>query len=221
MSLPQIQDGAAPGYFGLYPAIVMNLLDPEDLGRIEVSFPWLGDAGQDVSAWATVLSPYADASQGLQILPEPGSQVVVAFEAGNPRRPYVVGACWNGREELPEDPEQANNLRVLRTRSGSELRFDDTEGGASVTLSTRSGHKLEMKDTGSQVELKHSGNASIKIDSAGNITITALASVTINAPSGLTVTAPTATFTGSITCVGITTPSVTSGIYTQGAGNIW
>ncbi|MGH3511137.1 MAG: phage baseplate assembly protein V, partial [Pseudonocardiaceae bacterium] len=88
MALPAPADGSAPGYFGVYPAFVTDIVDEEQLGRIEVRFPWLSSEGdRDVRAWATLCTPYADDNQGLAILPEVGSQVVVAFEAGNWRRP--------------------------------------------------------------------------------------------------------------------------------------
>ena len=66
--LPAPADGAAPGYFGVYPAMVTDLVDPDSLGRIEVRFPFLGaDGDRDVRAWATLCTPYADANAGLQI----------------------------------------------------------------------------------------------------------------------------------------------------------
>src|SRR5205807_537706 len=103
--------------------------------RIQVRFPWLGQKGSDdVRAWATLLSPYADDNQGFLALPAVDTQVVVGFEAGDLRRPYIVGAAWNGRESLPAAPEKANNKRLLRTRAGSLLEFDDTDGAAKVTL---------------------------------------------------------------------------------------
>jgi len=50
-------DGSAPGYFGVYPAVVTKLVDPDRLGRIEVRFPWLGTTGdRDVRAWATAMA---------------------------------------------------------------------------------------------------------------------------------------------------------------------
>ena len=58
----------------------------------------------------------------------PSTPVVVAFEAGDFRRPYIVGSAWNGKESLPESPESANNKRLIKTRSGSLLEFDDTPG---------------------------------------------------------------------------------------------
>ncbi|MGE4340139.1 MAG: phage baseplate assembly protein V, partial [Pigmentiphaga sp.] len=85
-------DGGRQQYYGVYPAIVTDIVDPDNLGRVEVKFPWLGTDGErDVRAWATLLSPYADRDQGFLTLPEKDSQVVVAFEAGNLHRPYIVG----------------------------------------------------------------------------------------------------------------------------------
>src|SRR5690349_1223407 len=138
-------------YFGLYPALVADIVDPEHLGRVQVRFPWLGEAGQDVRAWATLLSPYADSDQGLLALPEVDSQVVVGFEAGNLRRPYVVGACWNGREVMPVSPIRPNNKRVLKSRGGSLLEFDDTAGATKVTVLSGGGHRVVLDDAAQQV----------------------------------------------------------------------
>src|SRR5262249_20962266 len=119
-------DGDARRYFGLFPAIVTRVVDPDRLGRGEGKFPFLGKAGDAVRAWATLLTPYADDGQGFQVLPAVDSQVVVGFEAGRLERPYVVGAAWNGKEALPSPPDEANNLRLIKTRAGSKLEFDDT-----------------------------------------------------------------------------------------------
>src|SRR5260370_39123269 len=112
-------DGAALRHFGVYPAIVTNIVDPDSLGRIQVRFPWLGGDGADVRAWATLLTPYADDDQGIEVLPAVDTQVVVAFEAGDLRRPYIVGACWHGQEALPERPQQPNNNPRSRRRAKS------------------------------------------------------------------------------------------------------
>jgi len=81
------QDGQARRHFGVHPAIVTNIVDPDNLGRIQVKLPWLGSAAANaVHTWATLCSPYADNDQGLQVLPEVDTQVLVAFEGGNLRR---------------------------------------------------------------------------------------------------------------------------------------
>jgi uncharacterized protein involved in type VI secretion and phage assembly len=213
--------GAAPRYFGLYPAIVTDIVDPENLGRIEVKFPTLGGDGDSVRAWATLLTPYADDDQGFEVLPAVDTQVVVGFEAGKLERAYIVGSAWNGREAMPESPAAANNKRLIKTRAGSLLEFDDTDGAAKVTVSMKSGHKLVLDDAAQEVVLRHSNGCLVQLDGGGSITITALATVTINAPAGLTVNAPSSTFSGAVTCQPLTATAIISPLYSQGAGNVW
>ncbi len=215
-------DGGLQQYFGLYPAIVTDVVDPDGLGRVEVKFPWLGTTGSDeVRAWATLLSPYADDDQGFQALPAVDSQVVVGFEAGNLRRPYVVGSCWNGREALPASPAEENNLRLIKTRAKSTLEFDDSEGSAKITLKTESGHELVLDAGGQEVTLKHSNGSVVAFRASGMIEINANAGVDINAPVA-NIHAPVANFDGVINCTTlIASASVVSPSYTPGAGNVW
>lgn len=213
-------DGSAPAYFGLYPALVTDLEDPDGLGRVEIELPGLGEAGAEVRAWATLLSPYADDDQGLQMLPEVGTQVVVGFEAGDPRRPYVVGAAWNGREALPERPTASNDKRLIQSRAKSRLEFDDTAGSAKVTVSMQSGHKVVLDDGSGEVLIEHQNGSSIRIDLAGTITITANATVDVSA-AAVNVRAPIATFDGLVQCQTLIATTVVGGTYTPGAGNVW
>ncbi len=215
-------DGGRQCYFGVYPALVTDIVDPESMGRIEVRFPWLGSEGdENVRAWATLISPYADDDQGLQILPEVDTQVVVAFEAGNLRRPYIVGATWNGSEAPPAEAESENNIRTLKTRSGSELEFDDTEGAAKITLKMAAGHLLEMDEGASTIKLSHSSGHVITFAASGAIEIQANSTIDLTA-SVVNVHAPVANFDGIINCTTmIASASVVSPSYTPGAGNVW
>jgi uncharacterized protein involved in type VI secretion and phage assembly len=213
-------DGEGPRWYGLYPALVADLVDPEKRGRIKVTFPSFGADAAMATAWATLLSPYADKDQGLEILPEVESQVVVGFEAGDPHRPYIVGAAWNGKATLPEAAQSANNLRTLKTRSGSLLQFDDTNGAAKVTMSMESGHKLVLDEAAESVTLTHSNGCKIEMNIAGQITITANAAVEVNA-SAVNVHAPMVKCDGIVQCQTLITSSVISPLYTPGVGNIW
>jgi len=216
-----IPDGHAGRYFGLYPAIVTNVVDTENLGRIEVSCPFLGTNGSDVRAWATLLTPYADDDQGIEILPSVDTQVVIAFEAGDLRRPYIVGACWNGKESPPEAPAEPNNKRLWKSRAKSLLEFDDTEGAFKVTVSMQSGHKLVLDDAAQQVQLMHANGCVITMNAAGQVQIQANATVEVTA-AALNVHCATATFDGIVNCTTLIASSgVVSPSYTPGAGNIW
>jgi uncharacterized protein involved in type VI secretion and phage assembly len=221
MGLPQRNDGSDPGLFGVYPAIVTDIVDPDSLGRVQVRFPWLGTSGdKDVRAWATLCTPYADDEQGFLVLPEVDSQVVVAFEAGNLRRPYIVGAVWNGRETLPHSPEDANNIRLLRTRADSRLEFDDTTGAEKVTLSMQSGHEIVLDNSDRSITVQHADGAVIRLTSTSvevqsNLTVDVTATI-------VSVSAPITMFDGIVTAkTFIADSAVSSPAYSPGAGNLW
>ncbi|HYN56452.1 MAG TPA: phage baseplate assembly protein V [Motilibacterales bacterium] len=220
--LPAPVDGAAPGYFGVYPAIVTDIVDPTSLGRIEVRFPFLGtDGDKAVRAWATLCSPYADADSGLQILPEVDSQVVVAFEAGNLRRPYIIGSAWNGQAALPEAPADANDIRLLRSRANSRLEFDDNRSSPKITLRTRSGHEIVIDEgAGGEITVEHAGGCSVRITPT-SVEVNANVDVSVNAIM-VDVTAPISTFSGIVKAQTVIADSfVISPAYTPGVGNIW
>jgi hypothetical protein len=86
------------GLFGVYVARVVDDRDPENLGRIRVK----ASLESDVDAWARVATLYARDGRGGGFVPEIDAEVVVAFEAGDARRPIVIGSLWKGGERPPE-----------------------------------------------------------------------------------------------------------------------
>ena len=210
-------------YPGLYPATVTALAaDPSSRQRIEVRFDWLaGDGGDPPRAWATIVTPYADADQGFLMLPSVESTVVVGFWAGHLDHPYVIGAVWNGDASAPERFTDANDKRLIRTRSGSLLEFDDTSGAVKVTVETPGGHHLVLDDGGLKVEVLASSGARIELTAAGGVTIEAASTVDVTAAM-VSVDAPMSQFNGVVKCdTMIATTGVVSPSYTPGAGNVW
>ncbi len=220
-----VNDGARSRLFGVYPALVSDIVDPDARGRVKVRFPWLPDDGGSVGSWAVLLSPYADDDQGLQTIPEVGSLVVVAFEAGDINRPYILGAAWNGQAVLPVAVEAANNKRLVKSRAGSRLEFDDTAGSPKVAItvagdSSGAVHKIILDDAGDSVLIKSRNGALVEIAAGGGINITANTKVTITAPM-VQVDAPMAQFSGVVKCETLIATTVVGTSYTPGAGNIW
>jgi uncharacterized protein involved in type VI secretion and phage assembly len=164
----------APTYFGLYPASVTNIVDPERQGRIQVKLAFLGAKGS--LAWAKLVTPYAGADQGIEVLPDVDSEVVVAFQAGDVRLPYIVGACWNGATP-PVSADAANNKRLWKSRSKSLFEFDDTAGAEKITLSTQSGHSLVLSNATRDVKLVHANGSLITLTADGRVQIRANAMV--------------------------------------------
>ncbi len=210
---------------GLHPARVTALAgDPAGRGRIEVSLDWLAatDGGDPPRAWATIITPYADADQGYQMLPEIDSTVVVGFQAGHLDHPYVVGSVWNGNAGPPEPFSDANHRRLIQTRAGSRLEFDDTPGGVAVTVTTPAGHEIAMDDAGLRIEIRSASGARIELTAAGGVTVEAASTVDVSAAM-VRVSAAVSEFSGFVICDTLIAKGggVVSPMYTPGAGNVW
>ncbi|HYY42592.1 MAG TPA: phage baseplate assembly protein V, partial [Pyrinomonadaceae bacterium] len=80
-------------FFGKYRGVVLNVDDPEQMGRIQARVPEVLQEAS--SAWAVPCVPFAGAGHGLVLLPELGDGVWIEFEAGDIARPVWTG-CWWG-----------------------------------------------------------------------------------------------------------------------------
>jgi uncharacterized protein involved in type VI secretion and phage assembly len=159
---------------GLYPGIVTSNQDPLNAGRVKVSFPWLHDA--ETSNWARLVQPYAGKERGLFFMPEVGDEVLVAFELGDMNQPMVIGGTWNGEDPPaePGDPDGNNHHKVLETRSGHKLHFDDTPGAEFILLQDSSTNNSVRWDCASNTVsiTARTGDIIIKAPT-GTITLTA------------------------------------------------
>ncbi|MFF8018639.1 phage baseplate assembly protein V [Streptomyces sp. NPDC007929] len=79
----------APRVPGLVCGVVTDVNDPVGKGRVRVVLPWL--APDHETDWAPVVQAGGGRRAGALLLPEVGDQVLLGFELGDPRRPYVVG----------------------------------------------------------------------------------------------------------------------------------
>ena len=79
--------------FGVYSGIVIDVKDPDAQGRVKVSLPWAegGDAGR-YETWARLAVPMAGNNRGTWLIPDVDDEVLVAFVAGDPRCPIVIGS---------------------------------------------------------------------------------------------------------------------------------
>ena len=85
---------------GVVVGVVTNNQDPAGQGRVRVKFPWLSEA--DESNWARLVVPIA-ATNSIYKLPEVGTEVLLAFELGDIRFPYVLGVLSSSIAQGGED----------------------------------------------------------------------------------------------------------------------
>ncbi|MDT5267894.1 MAG: hypothetical protein QOH49_80 [Acidobacteriota bacterium] len=216
-------------WYGVFPALVSDIVDPDGQGRVKVKLPWSPDtSGASYEAWARLATLMGGNNRGSWFIPDVNDEVLIMFEAGDPRRPYVVGGLWNGSDAPPDSMDGAGNnyRKVVRSRNGVQITLDDTDGQEKMILETPGGQKVTLKDGPGAVEIVDSNGNSIKLETSG-ITITASSKVTVNATlvqvsaSMLTVDAGMSKFSGVIKCDTLISNAVVSASYTPGAGNIW
>ena len=119
---------------GLVTAEVMENEDPERAGRIRVRYHWQERDGEK-TRWIRVATIHAGHQRGVMFVPEIGDEVLVGFEQGDPERPVVLGALWNGKDQSPSAGRN-NATKEVVTRSGNTLRFVDTHDKELIELYT-------------------------------------------------------------------------------------
>ncbi len=181
--------------YGVVIGIVTNNQDPEGMGRVKVKFPWLSN--EDESHWARMASLMTGDQSGVYFLPEVDNEVLVAFEHGDVRFPYILGALWNGKEKPPAaNDDGKNNIRVIHSRSGHVIRLNDEEGNETIEIVDKSGkNKIVFNTAENAIAITtdkditlSAPNGTIKLD-AQKIEIKSSADSKIEAGAGMDVKA--------------------------------
>ena len=216
-------------WYGVYPALVTDVKDPDGQGRVKIALPWSPDGdGGSYDAWARLATLMAGGGRGSWFVPDVDDEVLIGFEGGDPRRPYVLGGLWNGSDAPPQSMDGAgsNDKKVLKSRNGVTITLDDTDGQEQLVLETPGAQRFTLKDGPGAITIEDSSGNSAKFEASG-VTITAAAKLTITAATAeisaamLTVNAAMSKFGGVVQADTVITNSVVSASYTPGAGNIW
>ena len=199
--------GSRPSLVGVQRAAVIDNEDPESGARVLVSFPRRSQ-GRPAAAWAPLVTLMAGNGRGTWFVPEVGDEVLIAFENGDPGRPYVVGALWTSGDALPETGPNRNRRKTIVTRSDARITIEDGDASAppSITVDDANGNSVRME--------------------ADSISVTAAAKVKV-AASGVEIDAAqvdanvaVATFSGAVRCTTLIADSVVAASYSPGAGNV-
>jgi uncharacterized protein involved in type VI secretion and phage assembly len=177
--------------------LVTNNDDPGRMGRVRVQYPSLGPDAE--GAWAPIVSVSAGNARGVMMLPVVGEEVLVGFEHGDTRRPYILGSLFNG-SDLPGDDltqNQDGSFAVLSDQKIVAAAKDAMNLTTKQSLTVSADQNISETAQQSYTIESQQGDISIKAD-VGNITIEGTQSVTIKCggssiqigPSGVTVSGP-------------------------------
>lgn len=216
-----------PRWYGVYPARVTDIQDPDGIGRVKVALAGRTDAsGHPYEAWARMATLMAGRNAGSFFLPDRDSEVLVAFEGGDPSTPYVVGALWNSDDTPPASANSRNSTKVLRSRNGVTITVSDDHGQERLRLETPNGQMITLRDGPGAIEIQDANGNAVTLSPTG-VSVQSSAMVTVNASqvkvsAGMVkVDAGMTKFSGTVMADTVICNSVVASSYTPGAGNIW
>lgn len=139
----------------------------DELGRIKVKFHW--DRAKQIddfkrTCYIRMAYSYAGGDHGIQFPPLAGDEVVVDFMEGDPDKPLITGAVYNGLNRPPLKPEDKIE-NIIQTPYQHRLHFNDRT--AAVTLNTGGGETVmlmdgeESSDYGRQIKLSTADDHSV------------------------------------------------------------
>jgi type VI secretion system secreted protein VgrG len=119
--------------------------------QVKVKFPW--NSAQN-SCWVRVMQSFAGKNWGANFVPRVGQEVVVTYINGDPDRPVVSGAVYNGTNEGPNYTATQSGWKTQYESSKfNELRFDDKGGEEEIYMEAGKDHNfLIHNDQSGKVE---------------------------------------------------------------------
>lgn len=149
---------------GVMIGIVTNIAHESGDYRAKVRFPTLPNGGQDgdESHWCRIVTQ-AGHERGIYWMPEVEDEVLVTFINGDFNQGVILGGLWNGKDKTIYAAKDAsgkvtennfqgkheakkNDLRVLRSRIGHQLIFNDNASEPRVALHTKHKHRIVLDD---------------------------------------------------------------------------
>jgi phage baseplate assembly protein V len=185
-------------FFGVVEAVVVDVVDPDKEGRVKIQFPWFDD--EMVTEFCRVRQLYAGNGYGTFFVPEIGDEVLVSFVHGDMRMPIILGGLYNGKDKPPSDRQKDKDEKMIRTKAGHALIFDDhlkkvtlksnagntlelDDQAKKVTLESNSGHTLELDDQAKKVTLKTSSGQTVVLDGSSSMITIEATNVAVKATS--------------------------------------
>jgi type VI secretion system secreted protein VgrG len=126
-------------------------ISTDEHGHIWVQFYW--DREPQKSCPIRVAQSWASKQWGEQFIPRIGMEVVVEFLEGDPDRPLVTGAVYNGDNKYPYALPQDKTRSGLKSDSSkghngyNEFMFDDKKGDELVRMHAQKDHDVTVRNS--------------------------------------------------------------------------
>lgn len=172
-----------PRIDGVVNAIVTDINDPREQGRVKLRFPWFDDTY--TTDWVRTVQ-FGGYHGGGVFSPEVDDEVLVAFDRGVMDYPYVIGGLYSDKDNSPSEHDvelQTGgrlNRRSFVSRSGQRLEILDAAGETGVRL--RSGdEKLTVFLEETQTKITVSSDGTVDISGSKAVKVTSEKQVSLEA----------------------------------------
>jgi uncharacterized protein involved in type VI secretion and phage assembly len=186
-----VPSAGGPPILGVVPALVTNVKDPKNLYRIKVKFPWLDENYETDWIRVAQFGSGQGSGYGALFLPEVNDEVLVAFEQGDSRRPYAIGALYNGVDK-PHKPSAVVGadgkvaIRGFRSRKGHQFTIYEGPSKSGIALNTGNRKiKIVLNETTNKITVECDGDIEIT-SKTGDIKISAFKNLELEAKTGST-----------------------------------
>lgn len=144
----------AKKFLGKYRGTVVNNIDPEQRGRIQVMVPDVSNVM--VSSWALPCAPVGGIQTGMFAVPPIGAGVWVEFEQGNPDYPIWTGCFWGSTAEVPAMakivPPAISGITLQTTLQNGIVISDVPGPTGGIMLKSTTGASIIVNDTGIYIQ---------------------------------------------------------------------
>jgi phage protein D/phage baseplate assembly protein gpV len=207
---------------GVMVGVVTDNNDPMQLGRVKVKIPSLGDTF--TTGWAQVVYPGAGGAQarGLQLVPEVGDHVLIAFELGDINSPFVLGGIYTNTQKPPQPNSVMNRKvtqRTLVSNNGDFVLLEEAADNEHITISSKDKKVFIKLGTGRNMQkhvleistdldvvvkagqdAKVTANRDVNVEAKGKLIVKAATTATIEATTTLTLKGATVKVEASGPC---------------------
>ncbi len=146
------------------PAIVVDNKDKDNLGRVQIRFPWEANASKEDLPWVRILASAAGQKQGSHFMPKAGDNVLVTFEKGDASRPVILGFYYND-DHKPHFVTENGTEEVLlaKTVNGSLVQLIDKKGEQEIVVKMEDGKNLIRMKLGDAPEILIESKGKLKL----------------------------------------------------------
>lgn len=160
---------------GIAIGIVKENWDSEHQGMVKVEYI-IGTQGESTTDWIRVMTSYSGIEYGIYMLPEIGTEVVIAFQNGDLHSPIVLGCLYNDDDKIKSNIANENNsIKCITTKTGHEILLDETQDNEKIEIKTKAGLDILLEDNNKKITIKDidDKNSAIIDGNSGEITLKA------------------------------------------------